>query len=216
MDRPSPDEKHVNEIISALDKTLVLITNVEEYSNIEVLLALVSEVCAAVTYMGNEYPDAREGLKYQALSMLVRELELNGPEVVTLCGSSAFRKQHEEVQARLTLEGKIVIPMGLYGHEVGIDMEGPVKKKLDELHLRKIDYSHSIFVVNPRTLTCVKCKKRCESSFHPVGATGYNNSKCCHANTTMSPYVGLSTWNEIRYAWSVGKKVYWLEEMGYE
>jgi hypothetical protein len=206
MNRPSHDGNHVKEIINALDKTLVLITNVKEYTNIEVLLGLASAVCGAVIYMGNECPKSREWFKYQALSMVMKGLGLDGPEVVTLCGSSAFRKQHEEVQARLTLEGKIVIPMGLYGHEVGMDMEGSVKKMLDELHLRKIDYSHSIFVVNPRTLTCVKCKKRCT-------ITDWDNSICCAADTVIRPYVGHSTMNEIRYAQSVGKKVYWLEDM---
>ena len=36
--------------------------------------------------------------------------------VVTLCGSTRFKDQFMEVQKRLTLEGNIVISVGLFGH----------------------------------------------------------------------------------------------------
>lgn len=36
--------------------------------------------------------------------------------VVTLCGSTRFKKEFEEIQKRLTLEGNIVISVGLFGH----------------------------------------------------------------------------------------------------
>lgn len=74
---------------------------------------------------------------------------MDRPRIVTLCGSSKFQKQHEEAQKQETLLGKIVIPMGMYGHHEGLDMDGPVKRMLDELHLRKIDISTEIFIVNP-------------------------------------------------------------------
>ena len=37
-------------------------------------------------------------------------------KVVTLCGSTRFKEQYMEVQKRLTLEGCIVISVGLFGH----------------------------------------------------------------------------------------------------
>ena len=37
-------------------------------------------------------------------------------KVVTLCGSPRFKEQYMEVQKRLTLEGCIVISVGLFGH----------------------------------------------------------------------------------------------------
>ncbi len=67
--------------------------------------------------------------------------------VVTLCGSTRFKDQFMEAQKRLTLEGKIVISVGLFGHsgdsEVwdGMD-EGTLtktKKMLDDMHKRKVD-----------------------------------------------------------------------------
>lgn len=36
--------------------------------------------------------------------------------VVTLCGNTRFKKEFMEVQKRLTLEGNIVISVGLFGH----------------------------------------------------------------------------------------------------
>ena len=37
-------------------------------------------------------------------------------KVITLCGSTRFKEQFFEVQKRLTLEGNIVISVGLFGH----------------------------------------------------------------------------------------------------
>lgn len=104
--------------------------------------------------------------------------------VITLCGSTRFKKQFMEVQKRLTLEGNIVIGVGLFGHsgdqEVwdGMD-EGTLsktKEMLDDMHKRKIDMADSIFVIN-------------------VGG-----------------YIGESTKSEIEYAKAQGKEVRYLEE----
>lgn len=104
--------------------------------------------------------------------------------VVTLCGSTRFRKEFMEVQKRLTLEGYIVISVGLFGHsgdqEVWENMdEGTLtktKEMLDDMHKRKIDMADEIFVIN-------------------VGG-----------------YIGDSTKSEIAYACAHGKRVRYLEE----
>jgi len=69
------------------------------------------------------------------------------PEVVTLCGSTRFKDEYLEVMKKLSLERKIVIPVGLWGHS-GDAITEEQKAMLDELHLRKIDLSDSIFVIN--------------------------------------------------------------------
>lgn len=103
--------------------------------------------------------------------------------VVTLCGSTRFKNEFLDAQKSLTLEGKIVISVGLFGHsgnqEVwdGMD-EGTVsktKEMLDDMHKRKIDMADSIFVIN-------------------VGG-----------------YIGDSTRSEIEYAKAHGKQVDYLE-----
>ena len=104
--------------------------------------------------------------------------------VVTLCGSTRFKDEFMKVQKRLTLEGNIVISVGLFGHsgdsEVWENMdEGTLtktKEMLDDMHKRKIDMADEIFVIN-------------------VGG-----------------YIGDSTRSEIDYAVKHGKKVCYLED----
>ncbi len=105
-------------------------------------------------------------------------------KVITLCGSTRFKDAFMEAQKRLTLEGNIVISVGLFGHsgdqEVwdGMD-EGTLsktKEMLDDMHKRKIDMADEIFVIN-------------------VGG-----------------YIGDSTRSEIEYAAATGKSIRYLEE----
>ena len=104
--------------------------------------------------------------------------------VITLCGSTRFKNEFMEAQKRLTLEGNIVISVGLFGHsgdnEVWENMdEGTLtrtKEMLDDMHKRKIDMADEIYVIN-------------------VGG-----------------YIGTSTKSEIEYAKATGKTVRYLEE----
>ena len=104
-------------------------------------------------------------------------------KVITLCGSTRFKDAFMEAQKRLTLDGNIVISVGLFGHsgdsEVWENMdEGTLtatKAMLDDMHKRKIDMADEIFVIN-------------------VGG-----------------YIGESTRSEIDYAEAHGKQVNYLE-----
>ena len=105
-------------------------------------------------------------------------------KVITLCGSTRFKEEFMEAQKRLTLEGNIVISVGLFGHsgdnEVWENMdEGTLtatKAMLDDMHKRKIDMADEIYVIN-------------------VGG-----------------YIGDSTRSEIEYAISNGKAIKYLEQ----
>lgn len=70
-------------------------------------------------------------------------------KVVTLCGSTRFKDTFIREQKRLTLEGNIVISVGLFGHS-GDDeaFNAETKTMLDDMHKRKIDLSDEIFVIN--------------------------------------------------------------------
>ena len=60
-------------------------------------------------------------------------------KIVTLCGSTRFKDQFLETQKRLTLEGCIVISVGLFGHSGDEEVWKPgTKEMLDDMHLRKI------------------------------------------------------------------------------
>jgi hypothetical protein len=69
--------------------------------------------------------------------------------VITLCGSTRFKDQFLEVQKRLTLEGNIVISVGLFGHSGDNEVWTPgTKEMLDNMHKRKIDMADAIYVIN--------------------------------------------------------------------
>ena len=63
-------------------------------------------------------------------------------KVITLCGSTRFKDAFMEAQKRLTLEGNIVISVGLFGHSGDDEVwtEG-TKEMLD-------DMADEIFVIN--------------------------------------------------------------------
>ena len=70
-------------------------------------------------------------------------------KVITLCGSTRFKDAFLETQKRLTLEGNIVISVGLFGHSGDNEVwAAGIKEMLDDMHLRKIDLSDEVFVIN--------------------------------------------------------------------
>ena len=70
-------------------------------------------------------------------------------KVVTLCGSTRFKEEFFKAQKELTLQGCIVISVGLFGHSGDDEVwtEG-TKEMLDDMHKRKIDMADEIFVIN--------------------------------------------------------------------
>ena len=70
-------------------------------------------------------------------------------KVITLCGSTRFKDEFMKAQKDLTLQGNIVISVGLFGHSGDNEVwnEG-TKEMLDDMHKRKIDMADEIFVIN--------------------------------------------------------------------
>ena len=69
--------------------------------------------------------------------------------VITLCGSTRFKDAFMDVQKRLTLEGHIVISVGLFSHSGDSEaMDAETKAMLDDMHKRKIDMADEIYVIN--------------------------------------------------------------------
>lgn len=103
------------------------------------------------------------------------------PIIVCLCGSTRFMDAFEKAGWQKTLDGEIVLSVGVskylpneHGQKeeyLGDDMTAA----LDELHKRKIDLADYVFVLN-------------------VGG-----------------YIGQSTQSEIEYAEAQGKRVDYLE-----
>lgn len=70
--------------------------------------------------------------------------------VVTLCGSTRFKDAYDSENARLTLEGYVVLSCGVWerNNPPYADVTDEEKKNLDVTHKRKIDLSDSIRVIN--------------------------------------------------------------------
>ena len=106
-------------------------------------------------------------------------------KVITLCGSTRFKDEFMEASKQLTLQGNIVISVGLFGHSGDSEVwEGMpedtltrTKEMLDDMHKRKIDMADGIYVIN------------------------------------KGGYIGSSTRSEIEYAEAHGKTVRYMEEI---
>lgn len=73
------------------------------------------------------------------------------PKIICLCGSTRFKDAFLKANEELTLEGKIVLTVGCFGHADGkfnTVITEEIKIKLDELHKRKIDLCDSVLILN--------------------------------------------------------------------
>lgn len=69
--------------------------------------------------------------------------------IITLCGSTRFKDEFIEAQKHLTLQGNVVISVGLFGHSGDTEAyDEEVKQMLDEIYKQKIDMADEIFVIN--------------------------------------------------------------------
>jgi dienelactone hydrolase len=69
------------------------------------------------------------------------------PGIVVLCGSTRFRDEFARVNRDLTKQGVIVLAPGVFGHS-GDPFTDEEKRRLDDLHLRKIDLADEMKVVS--------------------------------------------------------------------
>lgn len=72
--------------------------------------------------------------------------------IVCLCGSTRFMETFFDEGWRLTLEGKIVLSVGVWrkgpADHAGEWISEEVKHRLDELHKRKIDLADEVLILN--------------------------------------------------------------------
>ena len=69
------------------------------------------------------------------------------PKIVCLCGSTRFKEQFIETTEALTMQGRIVLSVGRFGHVDGYPTTSE-KIMLDELHKRKIDMADEVWILN--------------------------------------------------------------------
>jgi hypothetical protein len=75
-------------------------------------------------------------------------------KVVTLCGSTQFEAEFAEVNQRLTMEGCVVISLGMFSLPDLPDYDwtadsSDLKGRLGRLHLQKIRLADEVYIVDP-------------------------------------------------------------------
>jgi phage pi2 protein 07 len=78
----------------------------------------------------------------------VTTLVKSRPPIVTLCGSTRFKAEYEELNALFTLAGVMVFSVGFYGHQSAATLWPEQKTKIDQLHFSKIAESDFIYVID--------------------------------------------------------------------
>jgi len=78
------------------------------------------------------------------------DTETFSPPLVCLCGSTRFKAVFDDANARLTIEGYVVLTVGFFA---GTSLGGrqptfAEKLRLDDLHLRKIDLADEVLILN--------------------------------------------------------------------
>ena len=68
--------------------------------------------------------------------------------IITLCGSTKFKNEYEEVAKNLALQGHAVLSVNLFAHADNIELTTEEKIRLDNAHKQKINISDAIFVIN--------------------------------------------------------------------
>ena len=75
-------------------------------------------------------------------------------KVVTLCGSTRFEAEFAEVNQRLTMEGCVVLSLGMFrlpdlpGHDWAAD-GSDLRARLGRVHFQKIRMADEVYVVDP-------------------------------------------------------------------
>jgi hypothetical protein len=158
----------------------------------------------ALYYTCHQMTTARKGPPITWQEALQAILPEKFPRIVTLGGSTRFRKDYQDETVRLTMAGNIVITVGAFGRTTGLDLADCAKQFLAELQLCSIDLCQTYHVINGVLLRCPDCgnfmrevNTMCEcgvSVQHLVG----------------TPYIGESTTREIAYATATGKLVTYM------
>ena len=75
-------------------------------------------------------------------------------KVITLCGSTKFEAEFAEVNQRLTMEGCVVISLGMFslpdlpGYDRTADCSD-LKRRLGAMHFQKIRMADEVYIVDP-------------------------------------------------------------------
>ncbi|MGL5642890.1 MAG: hypothetical protein ACRDDM_11500 [Paraclostridium sp.] len=99
-------------------------------------------------------------------------------KVITLCGSTKFKNEFLEIQKKLTLEGNIVISLGIFTHADNENiMNEEITDMLEDIHKEKIKMSNEIFVINKNGYIGESTKKEIAYAIQQGKAINYLEPK---------------------------------------
>lgn len=70
-------------------------------------------------------------------------------KIVCFCGSSRFKAEFEAAAAAETLDGRIVLSLGLFSKAAGLKLSAEQKELQQRLHRQRIDLADEVLVINP-------------------------------------------------------------------
>lgn len=129
-------------------------------------------------------------------------------KIVTLLGSTRFKKEFLEAARDEGLKGHLVLTVNWFTHADGSCGE-EAEKGFQNMHFDKIDMSDEMVVVNASTLVCPMCEKPCQLN-------RWDFSMCClEEPKKVHNYIGEQTRKEIEYCEGTKKPVrYIYDTMG--
>lgn len=69
-------------------------------------------------------------------------------KIICLCGNPEFKEDFMREQLRLTLQGNVVISVGVFSHTDNISISNSMRILLDDIQRQRIVMSDEIFVIN--------------------------------------------------------------------
>ncbi len=68
--------------------------------------------------------------------------------VVTLCGSTKFKTEFENIAKEFTLKGYVVLTLNVFSHADGLILSNEEIDILHQVHRQKIDMADLVFIIN--------------------------------------------------------------------
>lgn len=131
------------EILRLLDQVDVVRVNEDEFCG-----AVVTRETIAQHQRWTEEPMSPSPMIY----LVPHDVNSSGPfvasKIITICGSTRFKKETEQVARDLSADGWIVLMVEFFGHAEGITYGKDIKTRLDMLHHDKIRHSDAVYIVN--------------------------------------------------------------------
>ena len=154
--RKEYEARYQDELANSIDNFMIAVAYTAKYCestllNSETLPDFMEDLFVTLDlYRTGEYKPEEylEELKKDGVSFDKIKYRPRGHKVITLCGSTKFKDDFIRKQQELTLEGWIVLSVGVFVHNTDIEITEKQKIELDKIHKDKIRISDAIYVIN--------------------------------------------------------------------